>query len=220
MDQNEFDLAASYIVRGEYERALPAFRKLVEAHPDDGRAWSYLGLAHAHLGHGAEAERALAKAVELSPGSAEAWFHLGVARSIRSEWPQAAAAYRHAVACDPSDMVSWHRLGTALAESGDEGGASAAFERALVLSRETGAGPTADARAPRRPDDHLGEPGSAASGREAQSWLDLALRLLSLGEEEEALAAYERAYALDPNRARRSLFKPMLRLLAAASKPS
>ena len=33
---------------------------------------------------------------------------------------------------------------------------------------------------------------------EAQSWLDLALRLLSLGEEQEAVAAYERAYTLRP----------------------
>jgi cytochrome c-type biogenesis protein CcmH/NrfG len=217
MEEHEFDLAVSHIVRGEHDRALLAFQEIVRKDPEDGRAWSYLGLAHAHLGHGEEAEQALAKAVELSPGNAEAWFHLGVARSIRSEWSQAAAAYRHAVACDPNDLMGWHRLGTALAESGDEGGATAAFERALVLSHETGGAPTPTHRRPTRPDDHLPQRGTAASGLEAQSWLDLALRLLSLGEEEEAIAAYDRAAALDPTRASRSLFKPMLRLLSAAS---
>jgi cytochrome c-type biogenesis protein CcmH/NrfG len=217
MEEQAFDLAVSHIVRGEYDRALLAFQEIVRKEPEDGRAWSYLGLAYAHLGQGLEAEQALARAVELAPGNAEAWFHLGVARSIRSEWSQAAAAYRHAVACDPGDMMGWHRLGSALAESGDEGGAAAAFERALVLSRENGGAPRASRSPTIHPDDHLAERGEKASGLEAQSWLDLALRLLSLGEEQEAVAAYERAYTLDPSRARRSLFKPMLRLLAATS---
>jgi len=217
MDEHDFDLAVSHIVRGEYDQALLAFQEIVRLEPSDGRAWSYLGLAYAHLGDGLEAEQALARAVELSPGNAEAWFHLGVARSMRSEWPQAAAAYRHAVACDPNDMMGWHRLGSALAESGDEGGAAAAFERALVLSRETGGPVRAIPNPAARPDPHLSERGEKASGLEAQSWLDLALRLLSLGEEQEAVAAYERAYTLDPSKASRSLFKPMLRLLTAAS---
>ena len=50
-----------------------------------------------------------------------------------------------------------------------------------------------------------------------ESWITLALSLLSLGDEEEAVAAYERAYTIDPERAGRSLFRPMLRLLTAAA---
>ena len=53
-----------------------------------------------------------------------------------------------------------------------------------------------------RADAHLTEVGEKEGVREAQSWLDLALSLLSLGEEEEALAAYDRAFTLDPARAR------------------
>jgi hypothetical protein len=51
--------------------------------------------------------------------------------------------------------------------------------------------------------------------REAKSWLDLSLSLLSLGDEDAAVAAYERAYTLDPKRAQSSLFRPMLRLVTA-----
>ena len=230
---HRFDLAVHYFLRHEYENAAAAFRDVVRESPADGRAWAYLGIALAHLGQAAEAEGALSRAIALAPENAEAWFHLGVARSLRDEWGSAAKAYQHAVALAPNDMVAWHRLGVALAESGDEPAASVAFERALVLSREAEGPsaasastvpapspvPPATARAApvtRRPaDDHLEETGEREGAREAKSWLDLALSLLSLGDEEEAIAAYERAYTLDPERARRSLFRPMLRLITA-----
>ena len=227
---HRFDIAVHYFLRHEYESAASAFREVVRESPADGRAWAYLGIALAHLGQAADAEGALSRAIALSPENAEAWFHLGVARSLRDEWVSAARAYQKAVALAPEDMVAWHRLGVALAESGDEPGASVAFERALVLSREED---TPVERAPppneadvsisgrsvaldRSPaDDHLEETGEREGAREAKSWLDLALSLLALGDQDEAIAAYERAYTLDPERARRSLFRPMLRLITA-----
>ena len=212
-----FDLGVHYFLKGEYDRAARAFADVLLDEPLNPRAWSYRGIALAHLGRAPEAEVALSRAIELGPQNGEAWFHLGVARSLRSEWPEAVSAYRHAVAYLPDDLIAWHRLGVALAETGDEQAASAAFERALVLSRETGTPPLEEpAPGPRR-DPHMAEVGEREGAREAQSWLDLALSLLSLGEEEEALAAYDRAFTLDPNRARLSLFGPMLRLLTAAS---
>ena len=212
-----FDLGVHYFLKGEYDRAARAFQDVLLDEPLHARAWSYRGICLAHLGKGPEAEQALSRALELGPQNGEAWFHLGVARSLRSEWPEAVSAYRHAVAIEPEDMVAWHRLGVALAESGDEISATAAFERALVLSRETSTSPLEEPVGPARSDNHLAEVGEREGLREAQSWIDLALSLLSLGEEEEALAAYDRAWSLDRERARRSLFQPMLRLLTAAS---
>jgi len=229
---HRFDLAVSYFLRHEYENAVTAFRDVVRENPADGRAWAYLGISLAHLGRAADAEGALSRAIALSPENAEAWFHLGVARSLREEWASAAQAYQRTVALTPRDMVAWHRLGVALAESGDEPSASVAFERALVLSQEAQGGPETleptsesppvppPSREPPPPshppaDDHLEETGEREGAREAKSWLDLALSLLSLGDQDEAIAAYERAYTLDPERARRSLFRPMLRLITA-----
>jgi Flp pilus assembly protein TadD len=212
-----FDIGVHYFLQADYEHAARAFREVLLDDPQNARGWSYLGIVYAHQGHGAEAEAALSRAIQLSPQNGEAWFHMGVARSLRSEWPEAVSAYRHAVALAPEDMVAWHRLGVALSEVGDEPGASVAFERALVLSRETGEGPLEEPVPIAARDDHLSEPGEKESGRESQSWLDLALSLLSLGEEEEAVTAYERAFTLDPDRASRSLFRPMLRLVTAAS---
>ncbi len=213
-----FDIGVHYFLRREYESAARAFRDVVREEPTQAAAWSYYGIALAHLGRASEAEAALSRAIALAPRNGEAWFHLGVARSLREEWGEAVGAYRHAVALSPDDMVAWHRLGVALAESGDETAAAAAFERALVLSQEVPSGESD--RAPlsaHRLDDHMEEAGEREGAREAKSWLDLALSLLSLGDEEEAVAAYERAYTLDPDRARRSLFRPMLRLVNAAA---
>ena len=212
---NRFDIAVHYFLRREYERAAREFRDLLRDRPDEARTWSYYGISLAHLGRAAEAEAALARAISLAPANEEAWFHLGIARSLREEWEEAASAYRRAVALAPEDLVAWHRLGVALAEAGEETAASVAFERALVLSREVPDAP--EARGIERPnsDDHLEEKGEREGAREAKSWIELALSLLSLGDEEEAIAAYERAYTLDPERATRSLFRPMLRLLHA-----
>jgi tetratricopeptide (TPR) repeat protein len=213
-----FDLGVHYLLQKEHERAVKAFQEVLRDEPLNARAWSYLGMAQAHLGRASEAESSLSRAIALAPQNAEAWFHLGVARSLRSEWPEAASAYRHAVALVPEDLVAWHRLGVALAESGEEDSASAAFERALVLSRETGERPLEEAiRSTESGDAHLAEVGEKETAREARSWIDLALSLLSLGEEDEAVAAYERAYTLDPERAAKSLFRPMLQLVAAAA---
>jgi Flp pilus assembly protein TadD len=211
-----FDLGVSHFLRGEYDLAERTFREVVADDPSDGNAWAYFGICLTHLGRAREAEGALSKAVGLAPSHAEAWFHLGVARGLREEWAAAALAYRKAAALAPDDLIAWHRLGVALAESGDEPGAAAAFERALVLSRdEPSAGELPPAVPPASGDDHLEETGEREGSREAKSWLDLALSLLTLGEEEEAVAAYDRAYTLDPVRASRSLFRPMLKLLTA-----
>jgi tetratricopeptide (TPR) repeat protein len=214
-----FDLGVHFTLTGEYERAVRAFQAVLVDEPHSGRAWAYLGMALAHLGRSAEAEAALARSLSLSPGNGEAWFHLGISRGLRGEWQDAATALRRAVAYLPDDMVAWHRLGVALSESQEPDAAAAAFERALVLSRETGTYPLEEP-AVARADEHTTEVLEPEGPRQAQSWLDLALSLLSLGEEEEAVAAYERALALDPARTRSSLFRPMLQLLTlAAGKP-
>jgi len=211
-----FDLGVHHFLRREYSDAARSFEDVVREQPSNAPAWAYYGISLSHLGLATEAEAALSRAIALAPQNPDAWFHLGVARSLREEWGQAVSAYRHAVALSPDDMVAWHRLGVALAESGEEVAASAAFERALVLSRELPSGDDAPVPTPRlRSDDHVQEVGEREGTREAKSWLDLALSLLSLGDEDEALAAYERAYTLDPERAQHSLFRPMLLLVTA-----
>ncbi|MGC2288382.1 MAG: tetratricopeptide repeat protein [Thermoplasmata archaeon] len=213
----EFDVGLELFARKEYARASKAFEEVLLGDPHHARSWSYLGISLAHMGRAPEAEQALQRAIQIAPTNGECWFHLGVAQGLEADWPRAAETLRHAAALLPNDMAAWHRLGVALAEAGDQEGSIAAFERALILSRETGS----LERAIRHPrgsgDDHLAEPGEREGPKEAESWISLALSLLTLGDVEEAVAAYERGYSVDPDRARHSMFRPMLKLLSATS---
>jgi Flp pilus assembly protein TadD len=213
----EFDVGLELFARKEYSRATKAFEEVLLGDPHHARAWSYLGICLAHMGRAPEAEQALQRALQIAPNNGEGWFHLGIAQCLEADWPRAAETFRHAAALMPHDMAAWHRLGVALAESDDIEGSAAAFERALILSRETG---TVD-RTLRHPhgsgDDHLSEPGEREGPKEAESWISLALSLLTLGDVEEAVAAYERGFSVDPDRARHSMFRPMLKLLTATS---
>jgi tetratricopeptide (TPR) repeat protein len=212
----EFSVGVHLFAQKEYRRAIKAFQEALVSDPRNPRVWSYLGISLAHSGRPIEAEQALGRAVAIGPENGECWFHLGVARSLEGKWLEASHAYRRATALIPNDLTAWHRLGVALAEIGDKEGSSAAFERALILSRDPD-GPGWKPRPVRPPiDDHLTEPAEREGPKQAESWLSLALSLLTLGEVEEAIAAYERGYELDPNRARTSMFRPMLSLLTSA----
>lgn len=213
----EFDVGLELFSRKEYSRAAKAFEEVLLGDPHHARAWSYLGISLAHMGRAPEAEQALHRALQIAPSNGECWFHLGVAQSLEADWPRAAETFRHAAALMPHDMAAWHRLGVALAESGDTEGSAAAFERALILSRDTGALERAVRHPAGRGDDHLAEPGEREGPKEAESWISLALSLLTLGDVEEAVAAYERGFNVDPNRARHSMFRPMLKLLSATA---
>lgn len=215
-----FDVGLELFGRRQYARAAKAFEEALLGDPHHARAWSYLGISLAHMGRAPAAGEALRRALELAPGNAEGWFHLGVAHCLEGHWADAAEALRRAVALLPGDMAAWHRLGVALAEAGDREGSAAAFERALILSRETGHGDRFGRASRSSEDDHLAEPGQREGPKEAESWISLALSLLTLGDVEEAVAAYERGYSVDPDRARHSMFRPMLKLLSATSEGS
>lgn len=213
----EFDVGLELFARKEYSRAAKAFEEVLLGDPHHARAWSYLGICLAHMGRAPEAEQALQRALQIAPANGECWFHLGVAQTLEADWPRAAETLRHAAALMPRDMAAWHRLGVALAEAGDIEGSSAAFERALILSRESGVVERTVRHLQSPKDDHLAEPGEREGPKEAESWLSLALSLLTLGDVEEAVAAYERGYNVDPERARHSMFRPMLQLLSATA---
>jgi protein O-GlcNAc transferase len=211
----EFAMGLQLFAEREYGRAARAFHEALVTEPRNARLWAYLGISLAHAGRAEAAEQALRRAVTIAPVHAESWFHLGVARSLALDWAGAATAYRRAAALAPDDLTIWHRLGVALAESGDPSGGATAFERALILSREDGSPPGPSRRLADPLHDHINEPGETEGPKEAESWLSLALSLLTLGDVEEAVAAYEKAYTLGPERARHSSFRPMLLLLTA-----
>jgi len=73
------DLGVAYSKKGEYDRAIEAFRKALELKPDDHAAWYNLGLAYDMKGEYDRAIEAFRKALELKPDDHDAWYNLGLA---------------------------------------------------------------------------------------------------------------------------------------------
>lgn len=74
-----FNLGYTYDKRGQFEKAIAAFREATRLNPKIDRAWYGLGLAHAALGKHAEAAQALHEAATLQPMNPHAWYQLGMA---------------------------------------------------------------------------------------------------------------------------------------------
>ena len=74
-----FNLGYTYDKRGEFEKAIGAFRKATRLNPKIDRAWYGLGLAHAALGQHEKAATALHEAATLQPMNPHAWYQLGMA---------------------------------------------------------------------------------------------------------------------------------------------
>ena len=93
-----FTLAALYTACGAYEDATALYRSLVEARPDDGRAYSELGLSLAAQGRYSGALRAYQDAVRRGEKSALIYVRLGHAYQalghLQENLHSAQAAYR------------------------------------------------------------------------------------------------------------------------------
>jgi tetratricopeptide (TPR) repeat protein len=121
----------------------------------------------------AVAEPLLRKLVERDPSSYVGWFDLGFVENALGKLEESIAAYRKSVAAKPDVFESNLNLGLQLAKTGQP-----------------------DAEEFLRAATHLKPTGNAAEG-EYRAWLSLA-QTIAKAKPEEALAAYRKAAALQP----------------------
>ena len=77
MSEAAYALAALCVARGAYEEATALYRELVEADPDDARAYAELGFSLAAQGRYSGALRAGQDAMRRGEKSARAYTRLG-----------------------------------------------------------------------------------------------------------------------------------------------
>ncbi len=198
-------LAGTYVMQGEYDKALELHRGSAALDPkSEGPA---LGMAGIHLlrGEPAQAEAEIRRALELEPESATAEVLLGRLAVARRDEQGALAHFRRAIEMDPGSTgpLAWNNIGYVhlLAHRLDE--ARAAFEEAIGIDELNGGAHDGLANV------------LIAEGRreEAKDELALALRfdpnqplalatLASLvseeGDQERALALCRKALELSP----------------------
>jgi tetratricopeptide (TPR) repeat protein len=118
--QGDRNMAAMLFESKRYAEAAAAYRKLVEADPDDGGLRASLAGALASLGRYDEALAELDHAVRLSPINPEAYHNRGAILERQEKRDDAVAAYRNALRYNPQYEPSrraLERLGAASAPS-------------------------------------------------------------------------------------------------------
>ncbi len=117
----------------DYTTAAEAFRKAVEADPDDYAAQFHLALANSLLNKPAEAIAGYTKVLELKPGLYEAELNLGILLLDQKQPQRAAALLKSAVDKKPGEFRPNYYLGEALYDTGDDAGAERYFAQAARL---------------------------------------------------------------------------------------
>jgi tetratricopeptide (TPR) repeat protein len=109
------------VERGELGVAEEAYRRLLLAHPDDGRLWLAAGRLAMQRGDAGLAEDRLVRSLQL-PGThiREAWKAIATARMHRGRFPAAGHAWWRAVRLDRRDTSAWAGLAVCAHRAGRE----------------------------------------------------------------------------------------------------
>jgi cytochrome c-type biogenesis protein CcmH len=115
---------------------VPFLIARVRAHPEDARAWRYLGQAYMAAGDPRDAAKALAKVIELTgkgdAGLDTAYGETLVAANAGQVPPEAEEAFNAALKIDPKNGPARFYLGMAKAAHNDRAGAIALWQSLLA----------------------------------------------------------------------------------------
>jgi len=163
-------LAKTYRKKGDFSRAIAAYRKAVAAAPEDPEARYNLAVTLQEAGHGAEAFEALTEAIREDPSRPEAHNALGIALAQTGRLSEALAEFDKAAAFDPRDARAQNNRGNVLRQMQRPDEAEQAYRRAIELAP-----------------------------RYADAWNGLGTLQVMRGRPSEALASFQRALELDPH---------------------
>jgi len=113
MGEFEKALGNALFARDEVADSVDAYRRSVEAHPEDEEAWNNLGFAYYTAGENELAIDCFKRAVEVAPGYKHAWYNLAYTYQAIDLLEEAIGAYDKTLECDPADEVAWNNRGNA-----------------------------------------------------------------------------------------------------------
>ncbi len=91
------ELASLYFSRGQSETALTEIKKVIEAVPDYGPAYSLRGLIYASLGNTTQAESSFQRALQINPRDADAMQNYGWFLCQNQRYTEADAQFNNAL---------------------------------------------------------------------------------------------------------------------------
>jgi Flp pilus assembly protein TadD len=130
------DVAGELARKGNYEAALPEWRKAVDLDPADARARYHLAFALDKLGQPENAVEQYRKSVELDPNGESATSSLAATLLRLGNFDQAISWSRKALELNPKNALTEGNLAAALLQTGQTDSAVEHIRRALELDPE------------------------------------------------------------------------------------
>ena len=165
-----YNRGTAYAEKGDFDRAIEDFDKVLELNPEDAAAYFNRGTAHSALNQHEKAIENYNKAIELDPNLAMAYNNRGLAYYSLNKHDEAMAEYNKAIELDQNLALAYNNraLGYYSLNKHDE--AIAEYNKAIEL------------------DPNL-----------AMAYNNRGLAYYSLNKHDEAMADYNKAIELDQN---------------------
>lgn len=163
------NLGFAYLKLHKYDKAVDAYRKVIDIGPDKDLAWGNLGISYANLGKYDEALAAFKKATDIEPDNDQAWFDLGLTYFKLNRYEEGIEAYKKAVEIKPDKHEAWYNLGSAYSELKKYDEAIDAYKKTIEI----------------KPDFH-------------QVWSQLGFMYAILNKVDEAIDAFKKAIEIIP----------------------
>lgn len=155
--------------RDDLAGSVDAYRRSVEANPDDEETWNNLGFAYFTAGENDLSIECFRKSVEVRPDYKHAWYNLAYTYQAIDRLEEAIAAYDKTLECDPTDEVAWNNRGNAEYNLGRYDVSIPFFEKAVEI----------------QPDYDI-------------AWNNIGNALNKIGRHAEAIPFHERALKANP----------------------
>ncbi len=167
------NLGNVYSALRRYQDAINAYQQSIELNPDYALPWNSLGEVYRRQQRPDEAIRAFKQALKRDSGYVLAWTNLGDVYRLSRRFDEAIEAYEQAIRLDARYAWPYHHLGAVYEERGDYESATEYYRQAI--------------------DRHQN------NEQKAVLWDNTGGIYRLMGQSEQAIEAYRRSTALDPN---------------------
>ena len=122
------NLAAAYEASGQPSKAIAAYKRVLQAAPDDGELHYRYAKLLLSAGRRSDGKRALAKTASVDKARWQASFDLGLLEMEDSQHTKAARAFERVLDQMPNHVPALNNLGHSQLQAGDKKGALKTFE--------------------------------------------------------------------------------------------
>ncbi|MCX6869959.1 MAG: tetratricopeptide repeat protein [Verrucomicrobia bacterium] len=129
-----YNLAITYLERGELLEAEKGLRAYLVAHPTDAAVWEVLAQLQFQSGRWDDAERSFATIQPTGAISADGWNTRGLLSLRKRRFKDAVNCFQYALSLDPAATTPLYNLGVAHQLQGDRRSAAAQYRRWLAVN--------------------------------------------------------------------------------------